>query len=174
LSRPSEKLGTHSTSVDIREKDSGPLQGLQPAQFVLLSRGALRQPRNPGEAVESCVKAQDSVDAVLLHHGQVYGIARGESRVTKDNFLGSLEDCVVDGQYLIDHAEQGIEGWLNGVVAVDGYIAMQYFLEHFRVGDPALALAQQLLHAPLRVDLMGMGCSNKVHRNVGINQDHEC
>jgi len=94
--------------------------------------------------------------------------------MTKNDPLSTLEDGVVDGQYFIDHAKQRIKRWLNGVAAVDGNIAMQYFLEHFCVGDQALAVAQQLLHPSLRVDLMRMGSAYQVHRNVGIDQDHEC
>jgi len=111
---------------------------------------------------------------MLLHDGQMHGIARRKAPVTKDDPLGTLEDRVVDGQYFIDHAKQRVECWLNGVAAIDGNIAMKYFLEHFRIGDQPLAVAQQLLHPSLCVDLMRMRSAYQVHRNIGIDKDHEC
>ena len=71
----------------------------------------------------------------------MYGIACGEAPVTKDDPLGTLKDGVVDREYLIDDAKQRIECWLDSVAAVDGNIAMQYFLEHFCVGNQTLAVA---------------------------------
>ena len=71
----------------------------------------------------------------------MYGVAGRESPVTKDDPLGALEDIVVDGQYFIDHAKERIECWLNGFAAIDGNIAMQYFLKDFCISDQTLAVA---------------------------------
>ncbi len=111
---------------------------------------------------------------MLLHDRQMYCVAGGESPVTKDDPLGALEDGVVDGQYFIDYAQQRIKRWLNGVAAIDSNISVKYFLEYFCIGDQTLAVAQQLLHPPLRVDLMRMGSAYQVHRNVGVDKNHHC
>jgi hypothetical protein len=47
-----------------------------------------RQSRDPREAIESRIEGQDSVDAVLLHYGQMYGIARGKTVVSEDDLFG--------------------------------------------------------------------------------------
>jgi len=104
----------------------------------------------------------------------MHGVAGRESPVTKDDPLGTLENCVVDGQYLIDDTKQRIKCWLNGVAAVEGNVAMQDFLEYLGIGDQALALAEQFFHPALRVDLMRMRPAYEVHRNIGIDQDHDC
>ena len=78
---------------------------------------------------------------MLLHDRQVHGIARRDSPVTKNDPLGTLKDVVVDGQYFIDHAKQGIKCGLNGIAAIDGDIAMKYFLEYFCICDQTLAVA---------------------------------
>lgn len=44
--------------------------------------------------------------------------------MTKDNFLGALDNGTVDSQYLIDDAEQGIKRGLDCITAVDCNTAM--------------------------------------------------
>src|SRR6266516_683574 len=54
--------------------------------------GRLRQARNSREPVESSIEAENSVDAVLLHHRQMHCIARRQAFVTEHNFFGTLDD----------------------------------------------------------------------------------
>ncbi len=111
---------------------------------------------------------------MLLHDRKVQGIARRESPVTKDDLLGTLEDGVVDGQYLIDYAKQGIKCRLNGIAAVNRNVAMQDLLQYLGIGNQALALAEEFLDPALRVYLMRVRSAYQVHRNIGIDQDHDC
>ena len=94
--------------------------------------------------------------------------------MTKDNLLRALKDATVNGQDFIDHTEKRIKGRLNGIAAIDGNIAMQYLLEHFGVGDQALAPAEQFFQQSLRIDFMRVRPAYQVHRNIGIDQDHDC
>jgi len=110
---------------------------------------------------------------MLFHHGQVHRVARGKASVPEDDLLGALDDGAIHGENFIDDAKQGIECRLNRVAAVESNVAMQYLLQHFGIGDQALALAQQLLDPSLRVDLVRMGGAHQVHGNIGINQNHD-
>ena len=60
------------------------------------------------------------------------------------NLLGSFYYDPVNGQDLINDAQQNIEGRLDGVAAIDGNIAVQDFLEHLSIGDQPLAVSDQL------------------------------
>ncbi len=48
---------------------------------------------------------------------------------------------------------------------------MQDFLKHLRVGNEALPFEEALLEPSLSVRLVGMGSSDQVHGNVGIDKD---
>ena len=104
----------------------------------------------------------------------MYSVARGKARVTEYNHFRALKDGTVYGQYFIDDTENRIKGRLNGIAAIDGNIAVQYLLKHFGIGYQTLAVAKQLFHQALRVDFMWVGRADQVHRNIGIDKDHEC
>ena len=134
----------------------------------------LRETGNPGESIESHIKGQDSVDAVLLHHRQMHGLARGEALVAKDDLLGALDSSSVNWKDFIHYIQKRVEGRLDVVAPIDGDVAVQDLLQYFRVGDQALALADQPFQQPLRVGLVGTGCAHQIHRNIGVNQNHCC
>ncbi len=127
-----------------------------------------------GEAVEAGVEGQDLVDVVLLHYGQVDGVAGGHLFVAQNNLFGALGCGVVDREDLVDDAEQGVEGWLDGVTAVDGGVAVEDFLEDFGVGYQALAVADQFFQQLLRVGFVWVGRTDQVHRDIGVDQKHGC
>jgi len=79
---------------------------------------------------------------------------------------------LIDGQDLVNDAEQGVEGWLDGVTAVDGDVAVQDLLQHFGVGHQALAVADQFFEQSLRVAFVGMGRADEVHRDIRVDQNH--
>lgn len=79
---------------------------------------------------------------MLFHNRQMYGVARGQTRVTKNNLFRSLEYGVVDSEYLVDHAKKRVKCWLDGVSAVDCDVAVQYLLKYFGVCDQTLAATQ--------------------------------
>ena len=50
----------------------------------------LAQPGDSGEAVEAAIEAQYSLDAVLLHDGDVHGVARRQPAIAEHDFFGTL------------------------------------------------------------------------------------
>src|ERR1700692_3008171 len=100
LSRPSEKFGTHSTSVDIREEDSW---GRSREATGALE---LRQTRNSRKAVEACIECQDAVDTMLLHDRQMHGVPRAETLVSEDDLFSSLDGGAFNGEDFVDRVEK--------------------------------------------------------------------
>jgi hypothetical protein len=133
----------------------------------------LRDSCDARKAIKACIETEDSVDPVFLHDGQMHSVTCGQARMTEDNPFRAIHDGSIDGKNVIDDPEQGIKRWLNGVTAVDGYVAVQDLLEDFRIRDQSLAAAQQFFHQSLRVDFMGVRRSHQIHRNVGIDQNHD-
>ena len=54
---------------------------------------------------------------MLLHDRQMHGVACGETVVSEDNLFGSFDGGMFNGEDLVDHVKQSIEGALN---VVDG------------------------------------------------------
>ena len=102
----------------------------------------LRQPRNPREAVVTRIERQDSLDAVLLHHGQVHRVACGEPLVAKDDLFGALDNGPVDRKDFIHHVQQCVKGRLYSIRTMYGYMTVQDFLQDFRVSHQAFTLAE--------------------------------
>lgn len=103
---------------------------------------------------------------MLLHGGEMDGIARRKSFLPQDNLLGTLGSRPGDFQHLIDNSKKCIESWLDGVTAVDSNIPMQYLLEDLRVGDEALTVAEQPLKQSLCVSFVRVRRAHQIHGNV--------
>ena len=65
---------------------------------------------------------------MILHHGKVNSITRGQPRIPQHDFFGPLHCNPVNRQYLVNDAEQGIESRLNGVAPLDRSESVQYLL----------------------------------------------
>ena len=74
------------------------------------------------------IKAQDTVDSVLLHDCEMEVITSGETRMAEYHFLGALYCRPVNCEYLSCDAEQCVEGRLNRVRATDGDVPVQNLL----------------------------------------------
>jgi hypothetical protein len=98
--------------------------------------------------------------------------SRAESRRLPRTIAFAFDDGGVDGEYLVNHPDQRIEGGLNRVAPVDGHVTMQDLLQHLGIGDEALTVRDALLEESLGVGLVRVHGANEVHRNVGIDQDH--
>src|SRR6266702_1556995 len=48
------------------------------------------------------------------------------------------------------------------------------FSRHFRVGHQALSVGNQFFKQALGLRLVGVRRANKIHRDVGVNQNHGC
>src|SRR5579862_9929915 len=92
--------------------------------------------------------------------------------MTQENDFGALNGGLLDREYLIDNAEQGIECALNGVAPIDSDVSVQDFLQHFSVANQARSLADELLQQTLRISLMWMRRAHQVHRYIGIDKNH--
>ena len=73
------------------------------------------QASDPGETVKSSIKAQDPLDIVDLHNGEMHRISRRKRFVTEHDLLGSFDRTLVHRKYLIDNSEQSVKRRLNSI-----------------------------------------------------------
>ena len=90
---------------------------------------------NSGETIESCIETHDSGYATLFHGGKVHGITGGQALIAKDNLLGASDYRFVDRDHFIHNSEKCVESRLDRIPTPDCGITMQYFLQHFGVGE---------------------------------------
>jgi len=133
---------------------------------------ALAQSGNARETVEASIEAQDALDALLLHDGDVQRVSSRQTAMTHHDVLGSLGGGAVDRQHLVDDVQERIECRLNRIAPIDRDIAVQDLLQNFCVRYEALTAADEFFERALRVDLMRMRRANQVHRHIGIDEDH--
>jgi len=138
---------------------------------ALIGLAPSRQARDSREPIKSFVEGQYSLDAVLFHHCQMYGIACRQSPVPKNNLFGALYYIPVNGENFIDGLEYCVEGRLDIMTAIDSAVTMQNLLQDFRICDQALALAQQLFQHPLRIRFLRSRSAYQVHRDIRVDQD---
>ena len=124
------------------------------------------------QTVEPGVEAHDLRDSLLLHDGQVNRVSGGETVCPQNDGLGSIDDRAVHREYLVDDAEQDVEGWLDRIAAPYRDIAMKDLLQHLGIGHQPSALGNEPLQQALRVGLVGVGGSHEIHRDIGIDKDH--
>ena len=74
-------------------------------------------------------------------------------------------------KYVVNNAQDHLKGRPDGLPLVDGGVAMQDLLQHFRIRDQTLARRNQTLQQDLCFRLVRMRCSDEVHRDVGIDED---
>jgi hypothetical protein len=110
--------------------------------------------------------------ALAFHDCDVKGIARRQPAIPEDDRLGAIDGTEIDGEYLVDNTEEGIERRLDGITAVDRHVPMQDFLEHFRVRHQSLAIGDRVLEDSLGIDFPSVRAADEVHRDVGIDEDH--
>ena len=110
----------------------------------------------------------------MLHDGDVNGVAGGQSAASENNLFRALGHRPVNREYLIDNSEQGVEGRLNGVAAIDGHISMEDLLKNLGIGNQPPAFPDQLFQPLLRVGFVGVSGTDKIHGYVGVDQNHEC
>jgi hypothetical protein len=139
-------------AIEHKSNDTGGRKQTDMSRRV--KEGTLRNALNTRKSVKPRVKAQDLLDAMLFHNGEVYGIAGGKMTVSLHNLLGPLHRCPIVRQHLINDAEQRIECRLDGVGPVDSGIAVQDFLQHLGIRYQPLALAHQFLKQSLGIALM--------------------
>jgi hypothetical protein len=100
-------------------------------------------------------------------------IAGRQASVLKNDLLCTLDCFIIDRQNLIYDAQERVEGWLNCIPAIDRDVTVKYFLQHFRIRYQSLASSYKLFQRPLGLAFMRMSGADKVHRDVGINENHE-
>src|ERR1700719_4370291 len=102
----------------------------------------------------------------------MHSIACGQPRIPQHDFFGSLHSNPVNGQYIVNDAELGIESRLNGVAPLDGPEAVQYLLQDFRIRDQALSLADKLFEQSLGVGFVNMRAARQIHGDIQRDQNH--
>src|SRR5207245_6776781 len=73
----------------------------------------------------------------------------------------------------VHHGAAAVEGRLAGIAAADGNVAVEDLLECLDIGDKSLPLAHQPFQDPPCVVLVRVVGPDQVHRNIGIDQDHD-
>ncbi len=118
------------------------------------------QTSDSGKTVETSIETQNSLDAVDLHHGEVYCISRGQAFLAQDDLLRSFDCRLVHRKYFIDDSQQGMKRRLNSIRPPNRNITVKYLLQHFRVGRQPLSAAHQFIQPTLRIGLVRMGGSH--------------
>jgi hypothetical protein len=72
---------------------------------------------------------------MAFHHGQVHGVARGETLIGKDNLFCALDNSSVNREDLVHCVQECVEGGLDVVASINCDVSVQDFLQHFCVGD---------------------------------------
>jgi hypothetical protein len=127
---------------------------------------ASRQTGHSGKAVKPGIKAQDSLNSMLLHDRQMYCIASGHLPVPHDYLFRAFRCSPINGQHLIGNAKQSVERRLDGIAAVYGDVAMQDFLQDLGIGNQALSVADEIFEQSLRVGLVRMRRAHEIHWDI--------
>ena len=131
------------------------------------------QTTNARKRIEPRVESKNFADMMLLHYRYMNGISRGQSPVFQHNLLGAFHCIAGDRQDLVYNRKHGIKGGLDCLAAVDGDIAVQDFLQGFRIGYQALARTDEFFQPPLSIYFVLMRRADQIHGNIGIDQDHD-
>jgi hypothetical protein len=62
---------------------------------------------------------------------------------------------------------------LDGIAAIYCHVAVQDLLQDFCIRYQALPIADKVFQQPLGVGFVGMGCANKVHRYIRVDENQE-
>jgi hypothetical protein len=120
----------------------------------------------------SAVERHYLLDLEPPHDRHVQRAPRRNTGRAKQNALGRLHVLHLDRMDYVDHAGECVEGGLDGFASVDGGVAVQDLLEHLGVRYQPPFVTDRALQQTLRVALVGMGSSDQVHGDVGVDQDH--
>jgi hypothetical protein len=125
-----------------------------------------RQTGHSGKPVKPGIKAQDSLNSMLLHDRQMHRIASGHLPVPHDYLFRAFRCSPINGQHLIGNAKQSVERRLDGIAAVYGDVAMQDFLQDLGIGNQALSVADEIFEQSLRVGLVRMRRAHEIHWDI--------
>ena len=126
---------------------------------------------DPGKTVEPAVEAQDPIDSLPLHDGEMEGIASREALVPEHDRLRALDDRKIDRKDLVRYRKENVEGGLDRIPSVDRDEPVEDLLKDFGVRDQPLLLRDAPLEKPLGILLVRMGRSDEVHGDVRIDED---
>jgi hypothetical protein len=96
-------------------------------------------------------------------------VTRRYVSVCHDDLLGAFCRRKIDRQNLVGDAEQGAKGGLYRVAAIYCHVAVQNFLQDFRIRDQSLAVANEIFEHSLRVGFVRVRCADKIHWDIRIN-----
>src|SRR5438093_2166404 len=133
---------------------------------------SLFHPFDSRKPVEPRIEAHDPLDSLLLHHGEMDGIARRQPFVSEHDLFRPLGGRHIYRENLVHNAEERIESGLDGIPPLNGDVPMQDLLEYFGVRDQTLALGNALFQKLLSVGLVRVRRAYQIHRYVGVDEDH--
>jgi hypothetical protein len=132
------------------------------AMAPVYTRSDAVDPFQTGPAVEIGVKAEDRLNAVVFHDGDVERVPSGKRGPILRDLSGAQHIGFFDCEDVVDDIQKRLKCALDGISLVDGDVAVEDFLEHFRAGDQLLLRGNQTLDQDLRLPSVGMWCSNQV------------
>src|ERR1035437_1269707 len=122
-------------------------------------------------AVEIGVKAEDRMNPVVFHHGDVEGVP-GRKR---GSMLRDLRSAQHVGSFhredIVDDIQKRLKCPSDGISPVNGGVTAEDFLEHLRIGYQLLSRRRQSFQQNLRLRPVWMYAPHQVHRNIGVNED---
>lgn len=120
--------------------------------------GGSRQTRDSGESVKSRIKAQDLIDSLGFHDGQVHRVASGHADKTHHDFLRPLRSSLIDSKDLINYVEQSVKRRLYRIATIYGRIPVQDLLKDLGIGYEAFAITCKFLEQALCIGFVWVRC----------------
>jgi hypothetical protein len=96
----------------------------------------------------------------------MHRVTRRELPIFQDYPLRPLNDGTINREHLVSNTKQRIERALDRVTTVNRDMTVQDLLQHFRIGNQGLAVADQSFEQSLRIAFVGMGRADQIHWNV--------
>jgi len=128
-------------------------------------------PLQPGPSVKISVKAQDRSDTAALHHRNVDGIARREHGWILGDLACAQHITLFDRENLVNDIQNHLKCRSDSVPSVDRRIPTEYFLQNLGIRHETLSRGNQAFQENLRIGLMRMRGSDKIHRNVRVDKN---
>ena len=123
-----------------------------------------------GIPVKPLIEAHDLLDLMTLHHGDVERVPGRQAYGSVHDFFGTLNIRCLYWKDLVNHSRQRIEGRLNGVASLDGYVAVENLLQYLGIRHQTHSVDDVTFQHALCVGLVGVRSPHQIHRDGGIDK----
>ncbi len=135
--------------------------------------GSLPESLKAGNTVEGGIETEDAAHAVPLHDRRMKGIARRKGRMASEDLPRILDVGKFDREHLFRQRSENVPRIPDRFQPPYGRVAVEDLLEHLGIGHESLTGSDQVFELSLGGELEGMGRPDQVHRDVGVEEDHE-